>query len=139
MLLPEINWHPNRKELRTFATIALLASILISLLFYQFRGLGIQWVVVISSIGAAVFLIAFLSPGTTRLIYLGLTLAALPIGLAVSFILLAALYFGILTPLAIIFRLIGRDALNRKFDSDVDSYWITHHQPDSLDRYFNQF
>ena len=29
------------------------------------------------------------------------------------------------TPVALIMRLIGKDPLNRKFQSDVHSYWIT--------------
>jgi len=86
-----------------------------------------------------VFLTGFVSLRATRLIYLGLTLVTLPIGLVISFLLLATFYFGILTPLAIVFKLIGRDALKRRFDADADSYWITHRQPGDLDRYFNQF
>lgn len=119
--------------------IALIAAILVSLLLYVVRGLGLQWVVVISSIGVVVFLTAFVSLKAARVIYLGLTLVTLPIGLVISFLLLATFYFGILTPLAIVFRLIGRDTLNRRFDADAESYWITQRQPDDLDRYFNQF
>ena len=139
MFLPEINWHPNRKELRTFARIALIASILISLLLYMFRGLGLQWVAVISSVGSAILLTSFVSLRATRVIYLGLILVTLPIGLLISFLLLAIFFFGIFTPLAVVLRLIGRDPLGRKFDPDIGSYWITHRQPDNLDRYFNQF
>ncbi|HEC03442.1 MAG TPA: hypothetical protein ENI81_07890 [Phycisphaerales bacterium] len=139
MLPPEINWNPSRKELRTFAIIALIAAVLVSLLLYLFRGLGLQWAAMISSIGAAIFLTGFVSLKATRVIYLGLSLVTLPIGLVISFLLLATFYFGILTPLAVVFRLIGRDALNRRFDADADSYWVTHRQGDDLDRYFNQF
>ena len=98
-----------------------------------------QWTAMIFSLGAAIFLSSFVSHKLTRLIYLGFTLATLPIALLISFLLLAIFYFGILTPLALIFRLIGRDTLHRKFDPDADSYWITHRQPDHLDRYYNQF
>ena len=139
MFLAEINWHPSRKELRTFAIIALIATILVALLLCKFKDLGIQWGVIIVSLGAAIFLSSFISPRLTRVIYLGLILATRPIGLLMSFLLLAIFYFGLLTPLALVFRLIGRDTLNRKFDPDTDSYWITHRKPDNLDRYYNQF
>ena len=138
MSLAEINWHPSRKELRTFAIIALIAAILIALLLWKFRGLGIQWAMVIFSLGMAILVSSLLSLRLTRVIYLGFILATLPIGLLVSFLLLAIFYFGILTPLALMFRLIGRDTLHRKFDRDAESYWITHRQPDNLDRYYNQ-
>ena len=139
MFLAEINWHPTRKELRTFAIVALIAAILVALLLYQFKGVGIPWGAVIISLGAAILLSSFISPRFTRVIYLGLILATRPIGLLMSFLLLTIFYFGLLTPLALVFRLIGRDTLNRKFDPDTDSYWITHRKPDNLDRYYNQF
>jgi len=139
MFLVEINWHPSRKELRTFAIIALIAATIVALLLCRFRGLGIRWVAVIFSLGAAILLSSFVSLRLTRVIYLGLILATRPIGLLISFFLLATFFFGILTPLAIIFRVIGRDLLHRKFDPYTDSYWITHRPPDNLDRYFNQF
>ena len=139
MFLAEINWHPNRKELRIFAIIALIAATLVAILLCRFRGLGIRWGSGIVSLGAAILLSSFISLRLTRVIYLGLIFATLPIGLLISFLLLAIFYFGIFTPLALIFRLIGRDTLHRKFDLDTDSYWITHRKPDNLDRYYNQF
>ena len=139
MSLVEINWHPSRKELRTFAIIALIATILVALLLYRFKGLGFPWAVAIISFGAVILLSSFISLRFTRIIYLGLVLVTLPIGLLISFLLLAIFYFGILIPVALIFRLIGRDTLHRKFDPDAESYWITHRKPDNLDRYYNQF
>ena len=139
MFLAEINWHPSRKELRTFAIIALLAATLVALLLWRFKGLGIRWTAVIISFGTVILLSSFISLRLTRLIYLGFILATLPIGLLVSFLLFAIFFFGILTPLALVFRLIGRDTLHRKFDPDTDSYWIAHRQPDNLDQYFHQF
>jgi hypothetical protein len=139
MSLIEINWSPNRKELRKFGIIFLIASTLIALLLYLLKGLGIQWMAVIFAVGFVVFLSSVLSLKVTRGIYLGLILLTLPIGLVVSFTLMAIFYFLLLTPIGLIFRLIGRDALGRKFDSTVDSYWVPRQPPDSLDRYFHQF
>ena len=139
MSLIEINWHPSRKELRNFGKIALIASALISFLLYMLKGLGIQWALIIFSIGFIIFLGSMTSLKLTRMIYLGLILVTLPIGWVVSFILLASFYFLVLTPIGLVFRLIGRDPLCRKFDSTADSYWLTRRAPDSLDRYFHQF
>ncbi len=139
MFLTEINWHPSRKELRTFAIIALIAATIVALLLCRFKGLGIRWGTAIISLGAAILLSSFVSLRLTRLIYLGLTIATLPIGVLISFVLLAAFYFGIITPLAVIFRLIGRDPLHRTFERDAGSYWIAHRKTDNPDRYFDQF
>jgi hypothetical protein len=139
MFLVDVNWHPSRKELRTFALIAFIAAAVIALLLYKFRGLGIGWTAAIFSLGIVILLCSVVSLRIIRVIYLGLIIATLPIGWLISFFLLAAFYFGIITPLAIIFRLTGRDSLHRKFDRDVESYWISHRQLDNFDRYFDQF
>ena len=139
MSLIEINWNPNRKELRNFGIVAFIASALLSLLLYLFKGLGIQWAAIIIAAGFIIFLTSMIFPKLTRFIYLGLILVTLPIGYMVSFILLALFYFLLLTPLGLLFRLIGRDPLRRKFDSTADSYWLTRKQSDRLNRYFHQF
>jgi len=139
MSLIKINWYPGPKELRNFGTISLIASALIAILLYVLKGLGIQWTAIIFAIGFIIFLSSVISVKLTRMIYLGLILVTLPIGLAVSFTLLAAFYFLLLAPLGLFFRLIGRDPLRRKFDSTADSYWLTRRPPDKLDRYFHQF
>lgn len=139
MSLIEINWHPNHKELRNFALIGLIASALISLILYLVEGLPIRWAVVIFVAGFIIFLTSFISIKLTRIIYLGLTLVTLPIGWVVSSLLLAGFYFLLLTPLGLLFRLIGRDPLCRRFDSNVKSYWLIRKSPKNLDRYFHQF
>ena len=139
MSLIEIKWHPGRKELRNFGIISLIASTVITLLLYMLKGLGIQLALIIFAVGFITFLSSFISLKLTRVIYLGLILVTMPIGLVVSFILLMIFYFLLLTPLGLLFRLIGRDPLRRRFDSTADSYWIARRPPDKLDRYFHQF
>ncbi len=139
MFLSEINWHPSRKELRTFAITALIASTIVALLLCKFRGIELRWIAAIISLGAAILLSSFISFRLTRAIYLGFIIVTLPIGLLINFFLLATFYFGIITPIGLIFHLIGRDPLHRKFDRDAGSYWISHRQTDDLDRYFDQF
>ena len=139
MSLIEINWTPNRKELRKFGIISLIASALFAVLLYLLKGLALQWMAVICAAGFVVFLSSVLAPKVTRIIYLGLILLTSPIGLVVSFTLMTLFYFFVLMPIGLIFRLIGRDALGSKFDSTVNSYWVPRQPPDSLDRYFHQF
>ena len=139
MSLIEVNWHPNNKQLRGFGKIALIALTVISLALYLIKGLAIQWALAVAAVGFIIFVSSLISLRLTRAIYLGLVVATLPIGLAVSFLLLAAFYFLLLTPLAFVFRLIGRDPLRRKFDSTAESYWLTHDPPQGPERYFRQF
>jgi hypothetical protein len=139
MSLVQINWYPDRKELRNFGRIALIVSIIVTLLLCVLKGLALQWALIILAAGFSIFLTSLLSTKSTRTIYLALILLASPIGLAVSLIIMAAFYFLLLTPLGLFFRLIKRDPLQRKFDQNAKSYWLTRRPQDSLERYFRQF
>jgi hypothetical protein len=139
MSLIEVNWRPNNKQLRSFGKIALIALAVISLVLYLVKGLAIQWALAIVAVGVAIFISSLISLRLTKAIYLGLVVATLPIGLVVSFVLLAAFYSLLLTPLGLVFHLIGRDPLRRKFDSGAESYWLTHDPPREHERYFRQF
>ncbi len=39
-------------------------------------------------------------------------------------LLLAIIFFGVFTPMAVVMRLMGRDPLQRKFDPRARTYWI---------------
>ena len=69
---------------------------------------------------------------------IGLTFAALPIGLVISVILMAAFYFIVLTPVGLVFKLIGRDLLRRRLDPHSSTYWVRRERGDDLERYFHQ-
>lgn len=79
------------------------------------------------------------APGLLRPVYVALTTAGLPIGFTVSHVVLAIVYFGVFTPVAAVFRLIGRDALHRRFDRGAETYWTPRRAAPSTKRYFRQF
>lgn len=139
MSLVEIDWHPKRKQLRSFGKIALVASAIISLLLYLLKGIAIQWALTIFAVGFIIFASSMISFRLTRMIYVALVAVTFPIGLVVSFTLLAIFYFLLLAPVGLFFRLIGRDALGRKFDPTADSYWLQRNPPEKPERYFQQF
>jgi hypothetical protein len=138
MAMIEINWSPGNKELRNFGRIALIALLIITLLFY-WKGLALDWALIIFAAGVVIFIVSLISLQLTRIIYLGLTLVTLPIGLVISHVLLAVLYFLLITPMGLLFRLIGRDLMHRKFDVDTKSYWHPRDTPKDIERYFRQF
>ena len=139
MPLIEINWNPPDKDLRNFGRIAILASILVATLLYTTKSLTLTWCAFIIGIGCLFFVCSLLSMMVTKWIYLSLTLITFPIGMTVSFVLLALFYYLLLTPVGLIFRLIGRDSLHRKYNRATESYWIARRRTDNIKRYFNQF
>jgi len=139
MSLVEINWNPDEKQLRGFGAVALIATSAISLLLYYLKDLPVFWAAVIFLAGLIIFLSSRLYLRLTKLFYLILTAVTAPIGFVLSFLLMAVFFFLLITPLSIVFRLIGRDPLNRRFDPDAKSYWLARQEPDVLDRYFHQY
>jgi hypothetical protein len=128
MSLIEIDLNPGRRQLRVFGFSV----------FVLVWGLAMVWAVVAVAAGAVILLTSLISPRAARLIYVTLSAVGLPIGFVVSFLLLAAFYFLLLTPLALVFRLIGRDSLHRTLDPAADSYWVPRKPATGLDRYFHQ-
>ena len=139
MSLVEIDWNPKSKQLQSFGKIAIVASIVIALLLYLLKGIAVQWVLIVFCFGFIIFIISLISLKLTKLIYLGMILATLPIGFVVSLILLSVFYFLLLAPLGLIFRLIGRDPLCRKLDPNAKSYWLSRQTPKGPEQYFHQF
>jgi hypothetical protein len=62
---------------------------------------------------------------------------AFPIGWTVFRLVLGAFFYGILTPVAVVMRVAGRDALNLR-RRDVRSYWTVKKTPDDAASYFRQ-
>ena len=79
------------------------------------------------------------APRANLPLYVGLTVLTYPIGYVVSHVVMGLVFFGMLTPLALIFRLIGRDVLHRSFDESSKSYWVDSKPVKDPRRYFRQF
>jgi hypothetical protein len=94
---------------------------------------------VLIAVGLGVGIPGIVRPKAIRYVYGAAMLAAFPIGWTISQALLVIVFFGVFTPVALVFRLIGRDILNRRYASGDESYWEVRKQPASADRYFQQF
>jgi hypothetical protein len=95
----------------------------------------ILWIlaVVVPIIGWAI-------PAFMRLVFLGMSYLAWPIGFVVSHVVLAAVYYLVITPVGLLLRLFRYDPMKRHFDRDAPSYWIRHDPREGApDRYFRQF
>ncbi len=139
MALVEVNWNPDRRQLRLFGVGGLVILSIVAILLHWLKGLPASWAFVLAAAGLAIFVASLTSPGLARLIYVAMTAVTLPLGIVISFALLAAFYYLILTPVGLLFRVIGRDPLRRKFDRSAATYWIAHRPTETSDRYFHQF
>ena len=87
----------------------------------------------------AVGVLGLARPAAIRPVFVGWMVLAFPIGWAVSNLLLAAVFYGLFTPLAVLFRLLGRDALALRARPGAATYWVPRPAPADVRRYFRQF
>jgi hypothetical protein len=147
MPIVKLNLKPSTSDLRQFGYISLGAFGLLGALIYwhvlplaRLLGTATPAVAyVLWGLGGAAAVLSLVAPRANRALYVVLMLVAYPIGLVVSHAILAVFFFGVLTPLGLIFRLLGRDALQRGFDPPAQTYWIARKPNRDLRRYFSQF
>lgn len=137
--LIEINWNPTRKMLKDFGLIGLIACPILAGIFYWLAHWSIGACLVLTVIGIVLFAISRLSLSLTRWIFIGLTVFGAPIGMVVGVIVLGIIFFGLLTPLGLAFRLAGRDPLRLRRDPNRTTNWQPHTQTQDLKRYFRPF
>lgn len=138
MALIEIDRDPSPRTLLLFGPLlALFAGLVGVLLRWRFDLPAAATAVWIAGGGLAS--LALFVPLLRRPLYLGWVFAAFPVGWVLSHVVLALLYYAVLTPIGLVMRLGGRDVLRRRFDRDADSYWIEYRSRSDTKRYFRQF
>lgn len=141
MALMDVNLKPNDKILKDFGIISLVMSIIIASLLHWVKSdpIALSTAGYIVAAGFIVFIMSLISVSLVKPIYIVLVFVTIPIGWVISHLVLGLFYYGMITPVAIYFKLIGRDVMCRKYDKQCDSYWIEHEDPASVKRYKQQF
>lgn len=137
MNFSDIPLNPGRKVLRQFAVLWIV--FFVGLGAYQFLahdrpGPGL----VLMAAGLTVGIPGVIRPALLRWIFVAWMVLAAPIGWLVFTLLLLALYFLLITPLALFFRLRGRDWLRRKPAPERDTFWERKENPLDPLSYFRQ-
>jgi hypothetical protein len=134
----DISLRPSPRTLRQFAALWLAwgAGLAAWLgLVHQESALALLLALLGLAIGGG----GLVKPALVRWLYVGAMVLAFPIGWTVSLLVLAVLYYGILTPLALCFRLGGRDVLRLRRPPTATSYWNVRPAVTDLRGYYRQF
>jgi hypothetical protein len=91
----------------------------------------------IALIAFGVSVVGLARPAAVRWIYTGWMMAAFPIGWVVSRLMLAVMFYGVVTPVAWVFRLMRRDGLHLR-RGQVGSYWSAKAGAAAAEEYFRQ-
>ncbi len=141
MMKPDLN--PTDHTLRLFAWSGIVGLPLLTGIVLRLAGAAAwdhpaPWI----AAGAAFLLAVAAQFGVllpVRLVYTLLVIVTWPIGVAVSTTLLASIYYGLFTPIGLVFRLIGRDAMGRRRLPASRSYWSDRGPARRPDSYFKLY
>lgn len=134
----DINFHPSDRMLRQFAGAWLVAFSVLAVNQWVMRGhprVGLACLAVGFFVGA----VGLVRPTAVRWLFVASTAAAFPIGWVVSQVMLFVLFVGVVTPVALLFKLRGRDRLSRKPTPGRASYWKPKMTTEDMRRYLRQY
>lgn len=146
MRMIDLDFRPDTRRLRQFAGAAVVAFALLGVLAH-WRGhvLGIDLgssaptvaAVLWSAAGLSLLLAAAWPRGIWPL-YVLLMLVAFPVGTVISYVVLLFIFYVLITPVGLWFRLRGRDLLARR-GGRVETTWRDARADRGPESYFRQF
>ena len=132
-----VKWHPDRRELRRFAIAMLIGFFVLGALSaWRAKGIG-TGSMVLWSIGVTLA-VAALVPKLGRIAYLAVYLPTSIIGYVVSNVMLALMFFLVITPLGFILKLMGKDLLQQRRQKRK-TQWTPVKDTRNEESYYRQF
>lgn len=138
MSLISINRNPSGRQLAAFG-VAWASFLGVAGTVAAARSGTSGTVVATWLVAAGVPAMGYLYPPFLRLVYLGLAYLSAPVGFLISHLVLAAVYYLVLTPLGLALRCGGHDPMARHLDRHADTYWVSRKRDERPGRYFRQF
>jgi hypothetical protein len=139
----QLNWKPNKKELRQFGAIFMGGFVLIGLVkyFWPFERFITRnetvgfWLIAMGMIVGAIGLTGSRFALPLYWSWLGI---AYVMGNIISRVIMGVIYYLIFTPMRLIGNLMGRDKLQLK-KPQTNSYWLDISFPTEKEQYERQF
>ena len=133
-----INRDPSPRDLKIFAILQALFFAAIATIVHRRTGATVAPLAIVA-VSLVMAIVGIVRPAGLRGVYVGWMLAVYPIGWVVSHLILAVVYFGIVTPTGWLLRCFGRAPLSRRFDPEARTYWTVRESEIPSDRYFRQY
>ena len=143
----EIDFDPADATLRQFGWVALVGfEVLAALAWFEVAifafGLGSArpWVsAIFGGFAALAACFSLVWPRGNKPIFVGLSVVTFPIGFVLSYLILGSVFYLLIAPVAIVFRVVGRDPMHRRFDPEAESYWSEPRPRRPNEAYFRQY
>lgn len=132
----DLQLNPSARLLRQFAGLWVL--VFSGLALRQWSHGNIYAAALIGTLAVTVGPVGLMFPSAIRPVFIGWTVLAYPLGWMVSRFSLVLLFYGVLTPLGLLFRLMGRDCLQLR-PRQRESYWTAKSTSPEAMGYFRQY
>lgn len=139
MALVSLNLKPSDKQLRDFGLAGLFMCTVIGLVLLGLGKIAPRGLTVLFLAGLTMFVLSRLCASLIKPVYLVMVIVTFPVGWVISHLVMGLFFYVVITPIAILFKIIGRDTLCRRFDPQTDTYWLGHKHKRSSKDYFHQF
>ena len=128
---------PSRRHLRQFAGLCLVVLPALAAV-RAWSGRADGWALALGAAGVLLGGLGLARPQALRWVYTGWMVVVFPIGWTVSRAALALVFYAVITPVAYIFRAMGRDELRLTRSGAAASYWRARPRPASVREYLRQ-
>ena len=91
------------------------------------------------SVGAVVAVVYWVVPRARRPLFIGWNYLTYPLAWVVSHVVLLVVFVAVITPIALLLKLLRFDPLSRRPDAGAETYWVTHDPPRTVERYFRPY
>lgn len=125
-------------SLRTLASLALTFAVAAAVIGFELRSRGQGELALRVWAGGGLAAVLALVPPIGRWLYVGWMGFGIALGTVTSPIVLGVLYLVLFVPVALVFRVTGRDLLGLK-KAPRDSYWEPYPEADDPARYVKQY
>lgn len=135
-MFSDLQLNPTERTLRQFAGAWFLVFTAAALrqLVHGHKQIGVA-LILIGLIGVA----GLVKPVAVKKLFIGATIAAMPLGWVMMQLMLAIMFYVVLTPIALIRRLSGRDPLQLRRQSGKQSSWVQRGNPPPPENYLKQY
>ena len=140
----EVNWNPDTAARRTFAKCLVIGFPCVALVFLLAgwlagKGWNVPFALKLGAIGAAAGALFYAVPAIARPFYVAWYALACCVGLVVGNVVLALVFYVLVTGIGLLKRLGGRQPIRKVPDRQAATYWIDAPPAPEPNRYYRQF
>ena len=139
----EVNWKPGTEELRSFGRSLMIGFPIIAVVLFLITALRTWsipvWPLWVALIGFSVGAVCRAVPAIAPPFYFVWYALGCSIGMIVTNVIIAGMYYLVFAPIGFLLRASGRDPMERKFLPADASYWKDAEKITDKERYFRQY